>query len=203
MSAGKQRSGELWVLMQARRLGFGRNPLRRRSDRIEGILLWCALAAALLVIPLGAAAGTSIGNTLEASAARQRAALHEVRAQTLEGTDGQVPSAPGSVLARVPVRYVDQLGAEHVGLTNVVIGTMAGEQVTVWLDRSGNIAAAPRSKSDSTAFGATLGFLTILGSWLLLWGLFRLARIPLDRRRARDCEAEWRSVAPRWLRGQK
>ena len=79
MSTEKQRSGELWVLMQARRLGFGRNPLRRWSDQAE----------------------------------------------------------------------------------------------------------------------------TVLGSWLVLWGLFGLARLPLNLRRSRDWDAEWHTVAPRWLHGQK
>src|SRR5262245_17220912 len=108
MSAVKQRTGELWVLMQVRRLGFGRNALRRRTDRIETALLWCALIVALLVIPVGAAIGTNIQNASEASTAQQRAALHEVKARTLGSTERRVPSAPGDVLSRVRVSYVDQ-----------------------------------------------------------------------------------------------
>ena len=117
MRAGKQRSGELRVLMQARRLGFGRNPLRRPADRLEAVLLWCVLAVALLMVPLGAAVGTSVGNAIEQSATRQRAALHEVRAQTLEGTERRIPAAPGDVLSRVQVRYLDQHGVERRSAT--------------------------------------------------------------------------------------
>jgi integrase len=71
-------------------------------------------------------------------------------------------------------------------MRSVVIGTKAGAAVPVWLDQSGSIVTAPRSKSDSAALGGTLSLFTVLGSWLLLWGLFRLARIPLDRRRFRE-----------------
>jgi hypothetical protein len=203
MSTVKERSGELWVLRQSRRLGIGKNPLRRRSDRIEAVVLWCGLVVALLLIPVAAAVGTGVGNASAESAARQRAVLHEVKATTLENTERVVPSAPGDVVSRARVGYVDANGFARDGVTSVVIGTKAGDQVTIWLDRSGNIVPGPRSGADSSSFGATVGFLTLTGSWLLLWGIVRLARVPLDRRRARDWGNEWLAVAPRWLRGQK
>ncbi|NIK59178.1 hypothetical protein [Kribbella shirazensis] len=203
MSAVNHRSGELWVLMQARRLGVGRNPLRRPSDRLEAVLLWSVLLVALLMIPVGAAVGIGVRNSLEATAAHQRAALHEVGARTLESTERTVPSAPGDVLSRARVSYVDPQGIEREGTASVVVGTKPGVEVTIWLDRSGSIVAAPRSRSDSAAFGALAGFLIVPGAWLLLWGQFLLARLPLDRRRTRDWDAQWETVAPRWLHGQK
>ncbi|MFG1913162.1 hypothetical protein [Kribbella sp. NPDC048928] len=204
MSTAKQRTGELWVLMQARRLGIGRkNPMRRWSDHAETVLLWCAVIAALMMVPVAAAIGTNISNSLEASAARQRAVLHQVQARTLESADRTIPSTPGDALSRIHVSYADQQGAEREGTTSVVIGTTAGAQVKVWLDQSGAIAPAPRSTSDSAAFGGTAGFFIVFGSSLVLWGLFRLARIPLDRRRLQAWDAEWQAIAPRWPRGQK
>lgn len=202
MGAAKRRSGELWVLMQTRRLGIGRNSLRRRSDRLESMLLWCVLLVALLVIPTGAATGNAVRNTLDASSDRQRAALHEVRAETLESAEHDVPSVPGDVLTVIKVGYVDAHGVERQGYTTVVRGTKAGAGVTVWLDSSGTIVAAPRSTSDNAAYAAIAGTFTVLGSWLLLWGVFRLARIPLDRRRLRAWDAEWSTIAPRRPRGQ-
>ncbi|MGW7681594.1 Rv1733c family protein [Kribbella sp. NPDC054772] len=203
MSGGKQRTGELWVLMQARRLGFGPSTLRRRPDRIESLLLWCALIAALLMVPIGAAIGTSVRNSLDASAAQERARLYEVRARTLEGTEPVSSGIPGGVLSLVPVAYVDARGTEHEGLTTVVMGTKANSDVMVWLDTSGLIVTTPRSPADSAALGGTVGTFVVLGSWMLLWGGFRLARIPLDRRRLRDWDTEWRTISARWLRGQK
>lgn len=203
MSGVKQRSGELWVLMQARRLGAGRNPLCRSTDRIETVLLWCTLVVALLLVPFGAAVSTTVGNALDASAARQRAVLQMLPARTLESTERQVPAVQGDVLSRVPVTYVDPQGVEHRAVTNVVIGTKAGAEVEIWLDRSGSIVTAPRAKSDSLAFGALAGVFTVLGGWLVVWALFSLAKRPLNRRRFRDWDAEWQAVAPRWSRGQK
>ncbi len=203
MSTGKQRSGELWVLMLDRRLGFGRNPLRRWSDQAETVLLWFALITAMLLVPMGAAVGTSVRSSLNASAAQQRSALHEVRARTLENSERMVPGAPGDVRSRARVSYTDPQGTVREGVASVVMGTKAGVEMTIWLDGSGNIVAAPRSRSDSAAFGAAAGIFTVLGSWLLMWGLFGLARLPLDRRRSRDWDAEWDAVAPRWHHGRK
>ncbi|MEU4294761.1 hypothetical protein AB0E63_41615 [Kribbella sp. NPDC026596] len=203
MSTVKERSGELWVLRQARRLGFGKNPLRRRSDRIEAVVLWCGLVVALLLIPVAAAVGTSVSNAVEESTARQRAVLHEVKATTLEGTERTVPSAPGDMVSRARISYVDAQGVAREVTTGVAIGTKAGAEVTIWLDREGYIARSPRSSADSSAFGTSAGFLTLAGAWLLLWITVRLARVPLDRRRAREWENEWLAVAPRWLHGQK
>ncbi len=203
MGTEKQRSGELWVLMQTRRLGFGRNPLRRWSDRAETMLLWCALLAALLLVPAGAAVGMSVRTSLNTTAAQQRAVLHEVRARTVESTERMVPSAPGDVLSRARVSYTDPQGVDRESVAGVAMGTKTGVDVTIWIDSAGNIVTAPRSRSDSAAFGVAAGIFTVLGSWLLLWGLFGLARLPLDRRRSRDWDAEWDTVAPRWLHGSK
>lgn len=203
MSTVKQRSGELWVLRQARRLGLGKNPLRRRSDRIEALLLWGGLVVALLLIPVSAAVGTSVRNASEESAARQRAVLHEVQATTLESTEHVVPSAPGDALAAVAVRYVDMNGVTREDRTSVVMGTKAGAPLTIWIDSSGDIAPSPRLPADSAAFGAVTGFLMLILSWLLVWASVQLAQIPLNRRRSRDWDAEWLAVSPRWLHGQK
>ncbi|WP_350275792.1 hypothetical protein [Kribbella sp. HUAS MG21] len=203
MNTGRQRSGELWVVMQIRRLGVGRNPLRRPSDRLEAALLWCALVAGLLMIPVGAAIGTGVGNSLEASAAEHRAVLHEVRARTTTSTERRYPSAPGDVVSQARVSYVDPQGVEREAIASVPLGTPADAEVTIWLDRSGDIVTAPRTRSASAAIGALAGFLAVPGAWLLLWGAFRLARLPLDRRRARDWDTQWHTVGPRWLHGQK
>ncbi|TDO46638.1 hypothetical protein EV643_11021 [Kribbella sp. VKM Ac-2527] len=56
---------QLSVLMQLRRLGFGRNPLRRRVDRLESALLLGVLVAALLVIAAAAVLGTTIHSRAE------------------------------------------------------------------------------------------------------------------------------------------
>jgi len=59
MSSIREHRAELFVAMRLRRFGFGRNPLRRRADRLESALLIAILAAGLLMVPAAAALGTA------------------------------------------------------------------------------------------------------------------------------------------------
>lgn len=202
MNTTEQRRSEQWVVMQLRRLGFGRNQLRRGVDRAEALLLFAVLMAGLLLVPVAAALGTSISSSAEQSAALRRAELRSVAAHTLEDTAVAVPAAPGQLASRVRVGWTDELGFPHEGWANVVIGTKAGSPVTVWLDQSGAVVPAPRQPADSQALGAAVGMVTVMLGWPLLWLGFRLLRLPLDRRRARAWEREWAEVAPRWRKTQ-
>jgi hypothetical protein len=202
MSIAQNRAGELWVLMQVRRLGIGRNPLRRRVDRLESMVLLGAVLAALLMIPVAAALGTSVRNSSENAAAQRRAVLTQVQARTLENTETVVPEAVGQVTSRVRVAWIDPAGSPREGHTNVAIGTNQGTEVTVWLDGSGAITSPPRPAGDSAAIGGAVGLSVAMMSWLLIAGLARLAVVPLNRRRMRDWEREWEQVAARWRQSQ-
>ena len=154
MSTDRPRRGELWVAMQARRLGFGRNPMRRPSDRCEAALTVVVLVTALLMVPIGAAAGTSIREASETGAAEQRALLHQVRARTTEDTPALTGQEIGLVSWPVGVVWQDETGLDHRGRTDVAMGTKPNTEVTVWVDRSGALAEPPRPGGDSAAIGA-------------------------------------------------
>jgi hypothetical protein len=202
MSSTDQRRSELWALMQLRRLDLRHNPLRRRVDRTESLLLSAMLFAALLLVPAAAALGTAIADASERSATQRRAELRPVQARTLEDTASAVPSVPGQMASRVRVGWTDEAGLPREARSDVVIGTKAGTAVTIWLDRAGAVSPAPRQPADSAALGAAAGLTAVMLGWPSLWGLFRLARIPLDRKRARDWEREWAEISPRWKRSQ-
>jgi hypothetical protein len=202
MSNNHQRRLELSVLMQVRRLGVGRNPLRRRVDRLKSALLLGVLVAALLVIAAGAALGTTIHSRAEHTAAQERAKLQPVQARTLENTAEAVPSARGEITTRVRVSWLDALGSPQVGWADVLIGTKAGTELTIWLDRTGATARAPRDSADSSALGIAAGVAVPMLAWPLLWGLFRWAWLRLDRRSAQEWAREWEQVSPRWTRPQ-
>ncbi|TDU83757.1 hypothetical protein EV138_6221 [Kribbella voronezhensis] len=202
MNTVRQHHSELWVLMQARRLGFGRNPMRRRFDRVEALLFWSALLLALLLVPVAAAFGTSVSSASERSAAQVRSQLRQVEAHALEDGGPMFPATPGQAGVRVRVGWQDETGWPQEGRTIVANGTKAGSPVTIWLDRFGAIAKAPRQTTDSSALGGLVGIVTVMIGWLLLAGLSRLARVPLDRRRALAWEREWAEVSPRWKSNQ-
>ena len=172
MATTHRRAGELWVLMRLRRLSFGRNPLRRRTDRLEAALLLTAFAVALLV----------------------------VRARTQEDAGSSASSGSTQFITPVRVAWLDRSGTTQEGQTDVVIGTKTGAELTIWLDREGTITTAPRDSTDSAALGTLAGMTLPMLAWPLLFALFRLARRPLNRARTDAWAREWEQVSPRWTR---
>ncbi|WP_328324525.1 hypothetical protein OHA70_33520 [Kribbella sp. NBC_00382] len=200
MSTGNPRRGELWVAMQARRLGFGRNPMRRPSDRFEAGLTLLVLLTALLMVPAGAAAGTSVRDASESRAAAQRVLLRQVQARTTADAPALTGQEIGRITWPVVVVWQDEYGFDHRGTAESVLGTKAGTELSVWIDRDGALAEAPRPSGDSEALGFAVGMGSIAGAWLVLWILLLAARRPLNRRRASAWATEWQQVAPRWTR---
>lgn len=194
-----QRRAELAVLMWLRRFRFGSNPLRRRVDRVESAVLISALLVALLAIPAAAVLGVTVRDHSEQTAAQQRSGLVQVQARTLENAE-IVPSAPRQLVSQVRVAWFDAAEHPQEGRADVLIGTKAGTAVTIWLDRSGAIARAPREPGNSTALGTGAALALLMMAWPALWGLFWLAQQSLNRRRTEDWAREWEQVSPRWTR---
>lgn len=197
MKALPDRHAEQWVVMQARRLGCGRSPLRRRIDRIESTVVLLALLGALLAVPVGAAVGTSVRGLSERHDAVRRAVIQPVQARTTRDVPIR-PTVAGQVATMAPVEWQDASGALRQGSALVFLGTKADAEVTIWLDRSGEITAPPRQPGDSAALGGVVGLTAVMTAWAALWLLVLLARRLLDRRRWRDWQDEWQRVEPRW-----
>lgn len=198
MNTPQQRPGELWVAMRIRRLGFGHNPLRRSTDRIEAALIMLALVAGLLLVPIGAVIGTSAREAGEQRAAQQRSLLHQVQATTTEDAPALTGQEVGQLTWPVSVIWQDPAGDEGRARADVVLGTKANSAVTIWLDRSGRIAKSPPTAGDSAAVGGAVGLGVVLAGWIVLSLLVTVAVRRLDRRRSRQWATEWEQVAPRW-----
>ncbi|NIK59067.1 hypothetical protein [Kribbella shirazensis] len=198
MSTHQQRRAELAIRMQLRRLSVAENPLRRREDRLEAALLLGALVTALLVIAAAAVLATIVRDHADYAAARQRAELRPAQARTLEGTTDPVLSQLGQSTTTVKVQWFDAAGSVREGQHDVPIGTTAGTELSIWLDRTGAMTRSPREPAESAALGGAVGVTATMLTWLLLFGSFRLCRRPLDRSREQAWEREWEQVAPRW-----
>ena len=88
-------------------------PARRESAIVFGAVL-----AALLMIPIAAATGTAVRNASEHAAAHRRAVLTQVQARTLEDTES-APDGTGQVDTTVRVTWIDPAGRPHEGRANV------------------------------------------------------------------------------------
>ncbi|MDH6547000.1 hypothetical protein M2162_001097 [Streptomyces sp. SAI-041] len=172
-----------------------RNPLRRRSDRVE---TWIVLATWIVALAGGWLAGQAAGVAMEDGLAARRAALHAVSATLVENADG-TPALTGDGAGdtvRAKVRWTAPDGSTRTGVARVGLGGTTGSAVTVWIDRRGDLARTPLTPAEARLQSALTGVLVAAGTGAVAFGCGWLARLRLDRRRMRDWESEWARVAP-------
>jgi hypothetical protein len=185
----------------SRRLGFDRNPLRRRSDMAEAWLPPVAIAVFLALSPLLVGMAGAWAHAENAAAARAERSWHRVPAVLLEPVPGPMMSDNGanSWLAWAPARWITG-GRAHVGPVPAPSGTRAGATVPVWLDRAGHVQAPPLPEGQ-VRYRAVLAALVGLTALAAVFaGLVLIVRWLLDRRRLAGWETAWLAVGPQWSR---
>jgi hypothetical protein len=185
------RSRPLGRLLRGRRLD--RNPLRRRSDRAETVVLGLLLAAFLAAAPFAMhAAGTWAHVRAVREQHAQQARLDQVQAVVLQGAPSL--DGPGDVSAR----WRAPAGPVRTGEVLVLPGTEAGTTVPVWINRVGQQEGPPLLGSEVTSRVQLAEGLAVAVLALAAFALGRLARWLLDRRRLAAWDADWLATAPRW-----
>ncbi len=184
-----------------RRLGFDRNPLRRRTDRIEAALRLATVILFLAAVPLAAiAVGRQVDHVAVRQARAQQAAEHAVTAVLLQRASTTEVADP---YASVPMTYAlarwqPPGRSPRSGEVLAPAAAPAGSTVTIWIDASGSLASPPPDHraitDDVTIAVSTAG----LAASLLVLGSSALARRALDRRRLSAWDAEWRATEPLW-----
>jgi hypothetical protein len=190
----------------ARRMGLGRNPLRRRTDRIEAWITAALLAIFLIGAPLFA---SGFGRWVhDGGLAEQRAqqSWHQTSA-VLMAAAPRVPVYEFhlSLQNTVPVRAVwfGPAGQARSGEVQAPAGSQAGQTVRIWVDGTGHATGAPLA---SAALARRVVGAEVLGPAtlaVLLLCLIGVARLLLNRRRLTDWERAWASIGPRWSRHRK
>jgi len=183
------------LLGLARRIGWGRNSLRRSVDRVEAlsvVLVWLAS----MVIALGAVVfGLTVTQSDLAISAQQMSRLHPTTGVML---DSSVP-APGSTVTRmlVQVRYTDQTGVTRTGKTDEGVGMAAGTSVPVWLNGQGAIAEPPMTPDDAIVNGVSAGACGAAGVEGLLLAVYLVARWRMDHKKFAAIDLEWAQLSAR------
>ena len=182
-------------------LGFDRNPLRRRTDRIEAVTRLATLILLLVAVPIAViAVGQQADHVALRRAHAQQAAEHEVAAVLLQRAPASgVPDPYVSIqMTYVLARWQPPGRSPRSGQVLAPAGTPAGSSVTVWIDASGTVVLPPPDHRDIAGDVTIAGMVTLLAASLLVLGSNALARRALDRRRLRAWDAEWRATGPLW-----
>lgn len=162
---------------------FGRNPLLRRSDRIEVLATLAALVVALVGIAGAGAVGTAIHDAERRADADLARTRHPVSATVVEA--GAVTAFDGTRIPVVRARWSTATGP-HTDAFPWDKKAVPGEHIQIWVDNRGDHVGSPiplRPAMDAFTAAAAIVLLTIT---LLASGLALLRR---GFHRARD--AQW------------
>jgi hypothetical protein len=183
----------------ARRVGFDRNPLRRRTDRVEATIRLATMILLLVAVPLGAiAVGRQADHLALRQAHAQQAAEHEVTAVLLQRTQAtRVPDPYTSIqMTYVLARWQPPGKAPQSGQVLAPAGALTGSTVRLWIDASGAVTGPPPDHRDIACDVTIAVMVTCMVASLLLLESNTLARRVLDRRRLKAWDAEWRATGP-------
>ena len=187
----------------ARRLGLDHNPLRRRSDVVEGWLLPVTIVTFLLLGPLVAGLVGLRMQADNAAAHRAEQSWHRVPAVLLKAAPGPMMSDNGANtwLVWTPASWAAN-GRSRTGIVPAPSGTKAGSTVRVWVDQTGTVRVPPLNAARAAdRIAIAMGF-ALAALAVFLTGLALVTRSVLDHRRLADWETAWLSVGPDWSRHQ-
>jgi hypothetical protein len=189
------------TLIATRRRRRGRrNPLRRRSDRVERRARIAGLLVFVLTLPLAFWVGArSYGHGQQAVRASQAGRQQTAATLTEDAPAGALLAPGGAATSTFALaRWVGPERTARTGYLRVPAGTPKGTAVPIWVDRTGRPVDPPATRSalGRSAAGAGIGT-AAAGALLLLLGIALLHAI-LNRSRMRAWEAEWAAVEPGW-----
>jgi hypothetical protein len=187
--------------MPGQRNPIRRNPLRRRSDRIQAWSAFLTIMALMLATPWSAWHAARMTYRDEMRAAQwDRQHRFEVPAVVLEDPSTAVGGV-GSVATNQPVTmrvsWTGPDGATRFGLILVEPTWRSGDDLLIWIDDRGALASPPPRRRPAIEAGL-IAFLVTIGFLVGLGGLHRAVVWRLDRRRMRDWQAEWLITEPLW-----
>jgi hypothetical protein len=206
-----------------RYLGLDRNPLRRRSDRIEAWVTASALATIVIGGPAAAwGAGTeAYRDAVAADSATSGGGLATpggglatpggglatpgdgiaVEAVLLEDAVYVPPGTEATVAPRRPpvrARWVGPDGTPRNGEITTDAGGPAGTAVVIRTDARGNPVSTAADRQYALERALTLGAMALWGVALPAAVVGLAIRRGLDRRRLVSWQVGWTMVEPRW-----
>jgi hypothetical protein len=176
-----------WVLRAC-----GRNPLVRRIDRLELLIV----ALGILVVVVAAACAGALGTAVHDARSRvyiaQAQTRHTVTARAIDDST-VVLGVDDNMATRVNARWQVN-GTEHTGSLDWDDAVKTGDSLTIWVDRNGDRVDAPTPISQAGADAVGVAYVAWQSVALAAAGLICWGRSCLDRRRDSAWERDIRCL---------
>jgi hypothetical protein len=200
MSGARTGNDGRWLWRAVRGIRPDRNPLRRRTDRLEACLLAGLFTAGAVATPFAAQAASHAAyqGALQARQ-EQLTTRHQVRAALTE-TAGPVGGYALTTAVLVPASWTSVQGVRRSGAVPARPESPAGTLVPVWTDANGYLASPPLVMSEVTGDADAARAGAVGGMAVLCVAGATAIRQLLNRRRMAAWEADWLATAPTWNR---
>ncbi|MBO0873215.1 MAG: hypothetical protein J2P19_07455 [Pseudonocardia sp.] len=172
----------------------GPNPLLRRCDRAEGVLISILVLVALIAVPIAASAGVEVADRGMERARIEMHTRYPGTATTLQQAPAAVPitgEVPTETVVTVAATWTSPDGATRTGIQPVAANAPAGTEIGIWTDRTGNPAPAPYQPADAIAAGVAHGIWVWLAIVAVLSAWYALIHLILNRLRYANWTREW------------
>ncbi|OMC32673.1 hypothetical protein A5740_12560 [Mycobacterium sp. GA-1841] len=179
-----------WVLR-----ALGRNPLVRRTDRLEAWTMVLAVVFVVLIIPNAVTVGESVHAHTLRTAETQAQTRTAVQATVVDDTPS-TPMPDEGTAAVATITWTAN-GAPHTGAIRPTRSLNAGDTVPIWVDQTGRRVRAPLSPSSAGTYGVAAAVSVWLGAAVLCGLVIAALRVLLDRLRIRTWAAELRVLLDR------
>ena len=157
---------------------FRRNPLVRRSDRIEVLVLGFAVLLTVVAIPVAGAIGTFVDDARTRIYAEEALTRHEVIATAFE--DGVIVVQPPDISFTARARW-SASGREDSGVVEWLGQAKIGDQQAIWVNDAGENVGPPTPPSRADRDAVVIAFAVWVGVACALGGLVYVVRRWLDR----------------------
>lgn len=194
---------EGWLVRIARGVRPDRNPVRRRSDRLETFIFAGSIVVAAVAAPFVVPAAAEASHSAAVSAqSAERTTRHQVEAilaqRAADGGDGYAPAS--QVLTQAVWHAPD--GMPRSGVVTAPAGAARGTAVRVWTDPEGNLTGPPLDSGQIAGQADLAGAAAAGGLALLLLSETLIVRRVLDRRRMSAWDRDWALTEPMWNRSR-
>ncbi len=176
-----------WVLRAC-----GRNPLVRRTDRLELLIVALGILVVVVAAAFAGALGTAVHDARSRVYIAQAQTRHTVTARAIDDSTivlGVDDNMATSVNARWQVN-----GTEHRGSFTWDRGVKTGDPLTIWVDRNGDRVDAPTPISQAGVDAVGVAYVAWQSVALAAVGLICWGRSRLDRRRDSGWERDIRCL---------
>ncbi|HUZ22676.1 MAG TPA: hypothetical protein VMV07_02815 [Streptosporangiaceae bacterium] len=184
----------------AGQLGWDRNPLRRRIDRVETVVVTALLAIFLVGAPVLMIVAARVTDSAGVRQQHAERTWRQVPATLLQTPANQADPSYGWDGAWVRARWSAPDGQQRTGFVAVDPAAVAGHRVQVWVDGAGRITSPPLRTYDiwGDVLLAVVTVPVVLGIALSI--IAGCVRAVLNRRRLAGWDRAWYAVEPRWTR---